>query len=64
MPNLKSIFNAMKVKKKKKSNTIEQLLETTEVLEKKSSFLEKKIEDEEYAAKTLGTGNQRRKLPV
>lgn len=51
----------MKIKKKKKPNTIEQLLETTEVLEKKSAYLERRIEDEAMTAKAFGTRKKRRK---
>ena len=45
-------------------NAIQRLRETEEMLNKKSDFLEKKIDEELKAAKTHGTKNKRAALQV
>ena len=49
MPKLKKFFRRLKAKKDN-SNAVEKLLETVEMLQKKSEFLEKKIEDDGISA--------------
>ena len=49
MPLLKDLFYRLKTKKNE-SKIIEKMLEATEILEKKSEVLGKKIEDEQCQA--------------
>ena len=58
MPKLREFFHRLKAKRKE-SQAIEKLLETTEILQKKSEFLSKRIEDEERFAVRNASINKR-----
>ena len=60
MPKLKKLFRRIKAERNE-SHSIEKLLETTEMLQKKSDFLEKRIEDEGKFAVKNGTKNKKGK---
>jgi len=53
------LFGGTKEKAPNTQDAIQQLRETTEMLQKKSDFLEKKIDTEVAAAKKAGTKNKR-----
>jgi len=53
------LFGGSKEKPANPQEAIQRLRETTEMLQKKSDFLEKKIENEVQTAKKHGTKNKR-----
>jgi len=56
------LFGGTKEKAPDTQGAIQKLRETTEMLQKKSDFLEKKIENEVKLAKQYGTKNKRSKI--
>lgn len=62
MSGFAKLFGGGKSKEPTREETIQKLNETQEMLEKKSEYLEKKIQDELSAAKKCGTKNKRQAL--
>ena len=59
MSGLRQIFSKKKEKAPSTHDAIQKLLEVEDVLNKKSQFLEKKVNDELQIAKKHGTKNKR-----
>ena len=62
MSGFMKLFGGSKGKPPNPQEAIQKLRETTEMLQKKSDFLEKKIENEIKTAKHHGTKNKRCKF--
>lgn len=64
MSGFMKLFGGSKEKPPNTQDAIQKLRETTEMLQKKSEYLEKKIENEVKTAKQHGTKNKRSKSIV
>ena len=64
MSGFMKLFGGSKEKPANPQEAIQKLRDTTEMLQKKSDFLEKKIENEVQTAKRHGTKNKRCKFSI